>query len=228
MKLTDFLGHEYGPGDLVVYAAMSGRCANMIFGRVVEIYRVAYVDFNWVRLDDDEPVPRKIRYDGEDMSEEDTALRVKVQPLRGARWEQHRNRDYYIDTRSGKRIDPDAPSGKHILKPSHYVFADGREYNYEGVQAEYNARHRGPGMYLSFDQHFRRICNINYGTPGEFRFPLTPDAAEKQQLWWVRRTYQPWVEKRSDGVKPVTLTVTDNIVKWEGELPDADVPVQMS
>lgn len=34
---TDFLGNEYGPGDIVVYGQSSGRCINMIKARVLEI-----------------------------------------------------------------------------------------------------------------------------------------------------------------------------------------------
>lgn len=51
--------------------------------------------------------------------------------------------------------------------------------------------------------------------------PLTEQDAAKIQLWYVSRSYQPWVEKREEGPKPVTIEVIGNIVKWEGELPDA-------
>lgn len=34
---TDFLGNEYKPGDFVVYAQVSDRCANMIKAQVTEI-----------------------------------------------------------------------------------------------------------------------------------------------------------------------------------------------
>ena len=37
MTNTDFLGGEYGPGDIVLYAAGSGRCIYMVLAGVVEI-----------------------------------------------------------------------------------------------------------------------------------------------------------------------------------------------
>jgi hypothetical protein len=95
VNLTDFLGKEYGPGDLVVYAAMSGRCVNIVVARVVDIWRVwhnsYYVGdrYGWERLADDDPVPHHYRYDGADLGECDSATRVKLQPIRGARWNQH-------------------------------------------------------------------------------------------------------------------------------------------
>lgn len=229
MNLTDFLGKEYGPGDLVLYAAMSGRCPNIILGRVTDIYRVFYdsITYRWKRLAEDEAVPRKLNYKGEDIGECDNALRVKVQPIKGARWEQHHSKTYYIDTRSGKRINPDAPSRKHILKEAHYVFKDGVEYDYEAEKDAYESRTRAPGMYRPFDQVFRQRFHINYGDAPGFgvtwvpRYPLTEQDAAKLQLWYVSRSYQPWVEKHEEGPKPVTIEVTGNIVKWEGELPDA-------
>jgi hypothetical protein len=198
MELTDFLGHTYGPGDLVIYAAMSGRCVNMIVGRIVEIYRVAYVDFKWERLADDAPVPRKTNWKDEDIGEEDSGLRVKIQPLRGARWEQHHGHKYYVDTRSDKRIDPWKGKGyPHIKIMGHYI----------------DTRSGGPIGDSQRYQHWAREKGLPY-IPSEF-------------VDYVHTEFQPWVEERNDGVKPVTLTVTDNIVKWEGELPDAGVSVQV-
>ena len=95
MKLTDFLGKEYGPGDLVIYGAMSGRSINMVVGRVTDIYRVwhnsYYVGerYGWERLADDEPVPHHFTHDGEDLGECSSGHRVKIQPIRGSRWKQH-------------------------------------------------------------------------------------------------------------------------------------------
>lgn len=220
MKLTDFLGKEYGPGDLVVYGAMSGRSVNVVVGRVVDIYRVYYGgNYKWQRLDDDAPVPRKTNWKEEDIGECDSATRVKVQPLRAARWKQHHGRTRYVDTRTGKGIDPDRGKGlPHVLKESHFVFGDGIEYDYEGEQEAYESRRRAPGMYRPWDQVFRQRFHVNYGEPGTYRHKLTEDVAGKPQLWWVSRTYQPWVEKREEGPEPVTLEITDNIVKWEGVL----------
>jgi hypothetical protein len=95
MRLTDFLGKEYGPGDLVVYGAQSGRSVNIVAARVIDIWRVwfnaYYVGdrYGWERLADDEPVPHHFRHDGTDLGECDSGVRVKVLPIRGARWKQH-------------------------------------------------------------------------------------------------------------------------------------------
>src|SRR5690349_2838898 len=34
---TDFLGNEYGPGDIVIYAQLRDRSINMIKARVIEV-----------------------------------------------------------------------------------------------------------------------------------------------------------------------------------------------
>jgi hypothetical protein len=236
LHLTDFLGNYYGPGDLVIYGAMSGRSVNIVIGRVIDIWRVwhnsYYVGerYGWERLSDGEPVPHHYRHDGTDLGECDTGLRVKVQPIRAARWKQHRGRKRYIDTRTGKGINPDMGKGlPHVLKESHYVFADGREFDYAGARATWEARQLGR-VYResSFDyQYFRKYYHVNYGKPGEPpKFPLHEDEAAKEQLWWVSRQYQPWVQEKH-AVEPVTLEITDNIVKWEGELP-GEVPDEVS
>jgi hypothetical protein len=117
----------------------------------------------------------------------------------------------------------------HVLKESHFVFADGVEYDYEGEKAAWEANRVGQWReHGNFDIRFRMRFHINYGEPGsEPRFPLHESEAAKPQLWWVSRSYQPWVQKVDNGPEPVTLEITDNIVKWEGELPDAEVPVPL-
>jgi hypothetical protein len=249
MRMQDFLGHEYGEGDLVIYAAMSGRCVNMIFGRCVEVYEVyrSPDTYDNVKLADGEPAPFQQKYgyfdsqgnlveNWNDRSELEwrsyetterieTYIRVKVQPLRGARWTQHSNKTYYVDTRNGKRINRDAPSGKHVLKYDHYVHADGTEYDYEGEKERWEAEisRRRPSMYRDrgeFDYHFRRMYRVIHGPVGNVSGYSSSVDAGKRNLWWVPTTYQPWVEERTEGPKPVTLEVTDNIVKWEGDLPE--------
>lgn len=227
MKLTDFLGREYGPDDLVIYAAMGGRCPNMVIGRVVEIHRV-YRDpdsYKWARLEEGQVVPRKTNWKDEDIGECETELRVLVQPLRSARWEQHHAKSYYIDSRSGRRIDP-GRSKKYVAVPSHFESTEGVTYDYDGEKLAWE---QGEGRYSrnTFDGHFRRTYHINYGEVGSFRFPLTEDVALKPQLWYVSDRYHDWVQEvKAELPKPVTLIITENIVKWEGELPDV-VPVQV-
>jgi hypothetical protein len=93
--LTDFLGKEYGPGDLVIYGASGGRSITMVVGRVVDIWRVwhnsYYVGgrYGWERLADDDPVPHHFTHDGEDLGECKIGTRVRLQPIRSSRWKQH-------------------------------------------------------------------------------------------------------------------------------------------
>jgi len=147
---TDFLGNEYKAGDYVVYAQISGRCANMIKAQVLEI-----------------------KEDG----------KVKVQPLAGSRWTGHSNRSYSVDTRTGKRIDPWRGNDKHIKEHSHYVDEYGEKYSME--------EHR--------------------------KLPWQDRVSKKFD--YVATVFHDYVETRTEPVKAVTLTVTENIVKFaDGEL----------
>lgn len=251
MKMQDFLGREYGAGDLVIYAAMSGRCVNMIIGRCVEVYEVFLSPntYNWLKLKEGQAAPFNKRYgyfdaegilvsenvwraDGYDRSALDwreyltdermeTHIRVKVQPLRGARWVQHSDKTYYVDNRTEKRINPDAPSGKHIKVPSHYAYADGKPFDYEAKKEAYEGegRYRPRGYDHSYDYYFRRNYRVIHGDLG-VTGTRWPDDAGKENLWYVSDEYNDYVEERTEGPKPVTLEVTNNIVKWEGDLPE--------
>ena len=89
MHLTDFLGKEYGPGDLVIYGAMSGRSVNVCLARVIDIYRVWFNCYDegdrygWERIS--YPLNESL------LAGRRIATRVKVQPIRAARWTQHRS-----------------------------------------------------------------------------------------------------------------------------------------
>ena len=232
--MRDFLGQEYGPGDLVIYGAHSGRSINMVVGRVVEIVEKYYdsgssgATFKWKPVPDT-GVPLK-EYGKNAGDPVDTKTSVVIQPLRASRWEQHRNTTYYTDSRSGKRIDPDAKSGVHVLKESHYVFADGTEFDWAAEVLKWEKRHNNVYGRINrdpFEYYFRKTYHVNYGDPGSPpKYPLTDNAAAMTQLWYVGRTYQPWVTEHTEGPKAVSIDITDNIVKWNGELPD-EVPVQV-
>lgn len=57
---------------------------------------------------------------------------IDVQPLDAARWEQHSGRTHYVDTRTGKRIDPHVEDGRHYAKPPCYRHdVTGEEVSYE-------------------------------------------------------------------------------------------------
>jgi hypothetical protein len=147
---TDFLGNEYGPGDIVIYAQLRDRSINMIKARVVEV-----------------------KENGN----------VKVQPLGGSRWKGHHGKGYYVDVRTEERIS-DPWASEHVEKAGHYVDQYGNEY----TSSEYYS--------LNWEQ--RRNLNVR-SVPTKFK---------------------DYVESRTDPVKPVTLTVTENIVKFaDGELP---------
>lgn len=178
--MKDWLGREYDVGDLVLYAAMSGRSVTMVLARVTKILRgpkYGYAD-----------------YPADELGEDETEVKVQVQPLKSSRWKQHGIRDYYVDTRTGKRIEPWAGDGKHIVTEGHY-----RDRNtHERLTFDYSGYPRCPGYYTEAG---RRVEH------GDREYVLTE--------------YQPWVEHRTEAApRPVTLSITANIIKWDGELPD--------
>lgn len=157
--MKDWLGKEYTVGDTVIYAAGSGRSITMVVARVLKFTEKEH--------------PYK---DG-------TTTHVQVLPIRSSRWKQHGGHTKYIDTRTGKGIDPWAGKAKHMLVPGHEI--DTRT-----------------GQKIPEDNK-----PYNGGVPYEYRK-------------YVYTVWQPWVKTVKEGVKPVTLTVTENITKWEGEIPD--------
>lgn len=94
MRETDWRGNEYGVGDLVIYARMSGRCVEMVEARVLDIWRVfRNDDWKWERLPDGTRSPKlkgtwnyeTRSYD--DIQDPDDELRVKLQPTgKGSRF----------------------------------------------------------------------------------------------------------------------------------------------
>src|SRR5687768_17309051 len=60
--------------------------------------------------------------------------KVKLQPIAGSRWSSHSGKTYSVDKRTGKRINPWTPSGKHIKEHSYYLGDDGRKYSQEEVR----------------------------------------------------------------------------------------------
>lgn len=255
--MKDFLGQEYGPGDLVVYGAMSGRCVNMIVGRVLDTFSVyeSRGSRRWERLTEGELPPfrkahgwldadgnlqengsrgaRAARADGWEWREYETAdrlevhPRVRILPLRGARWQQHSTSNtYWVDTRTGRRIDP-TRTDKHTAVPCHYEFADGMHFDYEAREAEFNRlSHQNPFRHAAyrnnFDFCFRSTYHVNYWTAvGTFQEPdhRTDEQKAKTQLWRVPDKYKDYVEERREAPKGVLIEVTENIVKFNGELP---------
>lgn len=61
MELTDWLGNEYGPGDLIIYPVGAGRSIEMQQATVVDIWTVYMcpTDYKWKRLKEGQEVPTK-------------------------------------------------------------------------------------------------------------------------------------------------------------------------
>jgi hypothetical protein len=175
--VKDFLGNEYGVGDKVLYAAMSGRSVTMVLAEVVRIFEAPKYGQAYEKVDE--------------LGPDDKEIHVSVQPLSSSRWKQHYGRTRYIDSRTGKGIDPFSGKGKHMTG----------DY--------YEHRETGKRVYRSdADQHpeFPRFYGYEWGTP------------EKQVPGYrfVKQEFKNYVNRIEDGPKPVTLYITDNIVKWVG------------
>lgn len=97
MHLTDFMGKQYGPGDTVVYSVTSGRCANLVVATVLDIRMVwfncyAVGDrYGWETVPEDSKGVADLGSIPELVHDRppQTGYRVKVLPIRGARWRQH-------------------------------------------------------------------------------------------------------------------------------------------
>jgi hypothetical protein len=181
MQLTDWQGQEYGPGDIVLYAAMGGRCPNIIKAEVVDIWLTRRGEnWSWERLPDDaEP-------------EKDDELRVRVLPLAAARWEQHTPKTRYIDKRTGKGIDP----------------FRGRKHVEDGTNLLFCARTN-----TVLDDHGHGTCCTKPGyRPGEAVYHSTY-GGDGPTATYVKPVFKDYVEKIVVPVKPVTLSVTENITK---------------
>jgi hypothetical protein len=112
--VKDWLGNDLAVGDRVLYPAGSGRSITMVIGEIT-----GFGEFT-------EPQWR---------SEDKVLTTIKVQPLKASRWKQHHGTDFYVDTRTGKRIDPyrQAKDGSfpHIAVPGYYLDADGARHEHQ-------------------------------------------------------------------------------------------------
>jgi hypothetical protein len=159
--MKDWLGNDFGPGDTVLYAAQSGRCVNMVLAEVVSINEQIFDEEEYRFVPSDQATYF------------DSAKRrttVTVQPLKSSRWEQHYGRDRYIDTRTGKGINP------------------------------WLDKHCASGGYRRDKLTGERVDDSNYSLRyGEYEY--------------VPTVFKEYVKEIHEGPKPVTLTVTDNIVR---------------
>jgi hypothetical protein len=164
--MKDWLGNDYGPGDKVLYAAGSGRSITMVLAEVVSINEQIFNEetYGFVRIDKtpSSVIASPLRNNAE------RRTTVTVQPLKSSRWKQHYGHTRYIDTRTGKGINPWLD--KHIA---------GGGYRINKLTGE-------------------RMAADDYST---------------MNYDWVTAEFKDYVKEIHDGPKPVTLTVTDNIVK---------------
>jgi hypothetical protein len=117
-----------------------------------------------------------------------------VKPLGSSRWEQHRGKDYYIDNRTGKRIDP-YRSRKHIK--------DGT-----GIMA--CARTKTP----LDDQDCAPCCTASrWHHRGRHYHSRYPVADTEPKAEYVKTEFKDWVQKVHEDTKSVTLLITENITK---------------
>lgn len=107
---------------------------------------------------------------------------VRIQPLNSSRWKQHYGTDYYVDTRTGKRIDPwkTYEQGTHFKSKGYY-------------------QHKATGNVITAEEHQALRGNTYF------------------EYDYVSAVFQDWVKQRNDGPKPVTISVTENLTKWEAD-----------
>lgn len=155
--MKDWLGNEYDVGDLVLYAAMSGRSVTMVLARVLA--------FN-------------------------ESGSVSLCPVKSSRWKQHYGRSYYIDNRTGKRIDP-YRSDKHVEVEAHYVHKN------------------DPTQTLSLEEYHNRVWR-DWARLGD----------DHRNYEYVSTKFKDYVEYKTEPTQKVTIHITENIVKWTGEVPE--------
>lgn len=192
--MRDFLGNEYGPGDLVIYAAASGRSITMIIGRVVKVNERTETDYDYTGAGVLRTKKPMLDKDGNQL------YSVTVQPLNSSRWRQHDSRTYYVDTRTGKNVD----RYSHVKEHGHFTLNSTMEKLPDtcSVWTLYkNEEGRGGG----------------YQIPRSYK---NPDYVPSELRTYHPTVFEDYLEERHEGPKPVNITVTENIVKWSGELPD--------
>jgi len=140
MRLTDWLGNEYGPGDTVIYPVGASRSIEMQMAEIVDIWTVYMCpdSYKWKRLEEGAEVPTKTLYKWDRYKEErvvdeikpvETQLRVRLQPLGKG------SRDFHTRTDS-KTIWVD-PEGNDIT----YSEAIAR------LEAEHGPQYNGGKLY---------------------------------------------------------------------------------
>lgn len=153
MRLTDWLGNEYGEGDTVIYPVGSGRSIEMQQATVLDIWTVYQCpdEYKWKRLEEGADVPHKKQWNPDTREYEpgpelaDTQLRVRLQPNGKG------SRDFHTRTDS-KTI---------------WIDPNGNDIDYWEMMARLEAEH-GPQYEGSrlFDARWRPH-DLGYGTRRE-------------------------------------------------------------
>lgn len=121
---------------------------------------------------------------------------ISVQPVRSSRWAQHHGSVHYLDTRTGKKFSEYAWTDEHIKDVPHWIHKETgeREDQYAFSSGAWDAERR------------------------EYVPPRLPFSA-RANYTYVPRVWEDYMVRVDVPPKPVTLRVTENIVKWDGELP---------
>lgn len=143
---------------------------------------------------------------------------VTVEPIRSSRWKQHYGRTRWIDTRTGKGINPDLVkkdgSKPHVAVDSHYEDKDGNWFEPYEEKIQYPS-------YSGFRYAGVGTDTVTRHSPQEGVYYGTGDIPEPYKWKYVGTTYKDYVQTETKASK-ATLSVTENITKWTGELPDFD------
>jgi hypothetical protein len=181
--VTDWLGQEYTEGDLVLYPSPAGsRSMAMTLAKVVNIAVVTSTSYA--------------------AKPGDVDIKVKLQPVKGSWFKSYEGRKRWIDTRTGKPIDP-TRSKKHVKRDWGYVssvtgrYMGSDEYTAERVGAD---GRRYPRGYSSYNW---------------------PDREAFHAEWkYSPVQYHDYVKQLDNVISPVVVN-PENITKWEGAIPGA-------
>lgn len=140
MRLTDWLGNEYGVGDTIIYPVMSSRSVEMQQAIVLDIW-IAYQcpeDHTGKRLKEGEPVPTKEEFYWERTGD------IPVRVSKG-----HKP----VDTDIRVRLQPDGKGSRGFYTRRNsetiWVDPDGNDIDYDEMkdrlEAEHGPQFAGPG-----------------------------------------------------------------------------------
>lgn len=126
---------------------------------------------------------------------------VTVQPVADSRWDQHGRERHYIDSRTGEEIkDFWLHDSEHIESGGYY------QYDTEPTQDKRSYRWRKPDGELE--------------QPGEVHWPMSRAELKHESGKWVPVVWKDYVTIRHDRPRKVHLYITQNIIRFDGEVQD--------